>query len=496
MSSNDSQLYNMDEGGVLSRLGSASSGLQRRMEGELDAKARINQEASAVASEKEARAEGGAGIGVGVTGIFSGGVNLVKSRVMKIAKQKAQNSLDDLIERSKASKQSIQDRLNDGGDGDAPPTTFENQTVTGGDAPSIQDPQTAPARSGDITQTDAPDIPARTITTEATPAEYGTQSVPAPARLAGDEIFPDGMTDEEVQASAVRVQARFNNLDGNAQQRSDDAYNSNPDRVEDPQTLADRKTNVEIREETVGDEETNPATTFKDPNLSVQPEHDALRYSGNDEDILAKPDTVRNPASFDNPPELNVIKPAQPATTETIPSRAGGQQPDQAPDIPARTQADIAQPDAPPSAVQAQLSGDTQDALASLKGSLKTQMNLSDEDAGNLVTKLASGGSDLEDIIGAGTDILSSLGSAGSGVLGFLGAGAEVLGPLSAIAGVGLGIYGAIESGQHQEEQEAKVSEYQSDLQKLSSSTELQTGSIAMPTMDTSQFRTGGMLNF
>jgi hypothetical protein len=113
-----------------------------------------------------------------------------------------------------------------------------------------------------------------------------------------------------------------------------------------------------------------------------------------------------------------------------------------------------------------------------------------------LISKLAGGGSDLEDIIGAGSDILSSMSGALGGALGVLGTTAEFLGPLSAVAGVGMGIYSVIEQGDEEKAQQSKLTEYKGDLQNLSNTTQLQTGSIAMPTMDTSQFRTGGMMNF
>ena len=594
MSSNDEQLYNMDSGSVLQRLGGGATAIQRLEEGKLEASARVDAKKTQITEEKESQEEGGLGIGIGSAGVFSGVVGLVKKRAMGIIKTKAKQSLDDLVAKAQAKKQALKDKLSgedeppagEQGAGGQPqaqadpnatpenpqPNSADSNNPTYGNQEAVDaNPQTAeapsgstaPAREGEynVDVEQAPRVPPRTETTEtpqadietpriqvtepdttttteiAQPDEYvGFKSVPARLQDPEDQSSYDNVTSpEDLNPIESRVQTRYNNLDGDAQARSDAQYKADPNQTDNPTTLEQRTNNVQAREASVEEQEGDLRTTFKDPNLEVDPDADPLRYQGNSRDLEGVPDTQRNPASFktDNPdyPVEQITEP-QPPTTQTtttqgetttlqeadsVPQEAltetttyGGRagtitaEATKAPDIPARNipapepTADVPTPPtgAGASELQANLSEQTQDAMATFKGNIKSQLNLSDEDAGDLITKIAGGGADIEDIVGAGSDILSSMSGAMGGILGTLGATAEVLGPLSAIAGIGMGIYSAIEQGKEEKESEEKVSQYQSDVQNLSNTTQLQTGSIAMPTMDTSQFRTGGMMNF
>jgi hypothetical protein len=548
MSSNDEQLYNMDSGSVLQRLGGATSALQRLEEGKLEASARIDAKKTQETETKESQEEGGLGIGIGSAGVFSGVVGLVKKRAMGIIKSKAKESLDKLVEKAKANKQALKDKLS--GDKDEPPAGEDGAGEPpsgegGGDGggagghPQAQpDPNATPenpqpnsADSSTPQTTEAPaDIetpriqvsePDTTTTTEIpAQSEFGDfEGVPARYQDAENESsYQNVSSQEDLNPIESRVQTRYNNMDGEAQSRSDATYKADPRQTDNPSTIEERTNNVRAREDSVEDEETNPDTTFKDPNLEVDPEADPQIYQGNTTDLQGVPDTTRNPSSFktdnpDYPQEITMNEtPARTETTTTQGETTTIQEADSVPQAPepvAPEPTPVAPEPTPPaggdvptppatggSELQSQLSSQTEDAMATFKGNIKSQLNLSDEDAGDLISKIAGGGSDIEDIVGAGSDILSSMSGAMGGILGTLGATAEVLGPLSAIAGIGMGIYSAIEQGKEEKAQEEKTKEYQGDLQNLSNTTQLQTGSIAMPTMDTSQFRTGGMMNF
>lgn len=628
MSSQDENLYNMDEGGVIQRLGAYQTGMTRRLEGQLESSRAVDQMKTAEEETKEARAEEGMGIGNGSAGLFASVVGLAKKRAMGIAKTKAQGILKDLTDKIKANKQELQDRLkqNNQPDADEDPNATSGEPApnsadnpTGGGEADVEPTQAPdiPARTITETRTEdiparagepeirAPDIPARTTTeqVETSPARAGaveTEQVgeiqgqpvmgeqtfsvpkPAPARTQPEEIdnIADVNSAEDLTPIQNRVQARFNNLDGEAQARSDATMRSDPEYTENPTSLEDQATNTMLRDEAVRGEEANPDTTFKDPSLQLEPNEEGGTRLTNADDIFAdRLGTTRNPSSFDNPPEVeNVTQEIQTGTTDPQPLFASQQAPDipakttqvtrelaparegevlqeATPDIPASTRtitttrdlparqgADIEpqpdpqgagnigrgvagdtdtgqnlgnvinanrpQPPAPQQAeaprggnlagqsdeLQAQVSQQADDLQSTMRGTISKTLGMSEDDATALLSKVAGGGT--EDLISAGSDILGSMSGWGSGALAFLGTTAEVLGPLAMVGGIGLGIYDEVKQEDMEEKQAEKVSAYQKDLQTLSNSTPLQTGTIAMPTLDTSQFRTGGMMNF
>lgn len=577
MSSQDEQLYNMDSGSVLQRISGGATALQRLEEGKLEASARVDAKETQITEEKESQEEGGLGIGIGSAGVFSGVVGLVKKRAMGVIKTKAKQSLDKLVEKAKANKQALKDKLK-GEDGDEPPA---GEDGAGGQPPAQADPNAtpdnpapnsadssnptygnqeavdanpqapdnlgsegseAPARAGDIDDVSveqAPRVPPRTETTETPQADIETPRIQVtepdtetpenmnPARTQPDEgeNIDNASSQADLDPIESRLATRYNNLDSEAQSRANRTYNNSDDTQQTPegetQSLENRKDNLSVREDSIQEQELNPDTTFKDPNLSIDQDDPAWSNTQKVRPQQTRGDTYDNPAETQGSTTEGATTTLQEADsvaqepiTET--TQFAGRSGDitleatKAPDIPARN---IPAPEPEPtppaggdvptpptgggaSELQANLSEQTQDAMASFKGNIKSQLGLSDDDAGELLSKIAGGGADIEDIVGAGSDILSSMSGSLGGVLGFLGSTAEVLGPLSAIAGIGMGIYSAIEQGKEEAQSEKKVTQYQSDVQNLSNTTQLQTGSIAMPTMDTSQFRTGGMMNF
>ena len=109
------------------------------------------------------------------------------------------------------------------------------------------------------------------------------------------------------------------------------------------------------------------------------------------------------------------------------------------------------------------------------------------------IGKLLSGGGDI-------ADTLTSLATGGAaeslGLLGAASIATEALGPLSMFAGAGVGIWQAVSEEQAESKAADNAKKYETMAQSLSAAPQLQTGSIALPTMDSSQFRSGGMANF
>tara|TARA_R110001599_G_scaffold5248_2_gene26372 strand:+ start:3187 stop:4551 length:1365 start_codon:yes stop_codon:yes gene_type:complete len=133
--------------------------------------------------------------------------------------------------------------------------------------------------------------------------------------------------DQPLKDIENRISTRYNNLDGKAQLRSDEAFNNakkGPSNIED-QTMAERKFNVKLRNKTVKDEEVNPETSFKNPDLKIEPNQNISP----EDDILGRVGRVRNQDSFDNPAEKETritqeaqdeISEIRPPVMETVPA--------------------------------------------------------------------------------------------------------------------------------------------------------------------------------
>ena len=110
---------------------------------------------------------------------------------------------------------------------------------------------------------------------------------------------------------------------------------------------------------------------------------------------------------------------------------------------------------------------------------------------------LGASAEDLGDLVGGVSgDLAGGLtgGYATAAAVG--GAALEALGPLSMFAGAGLGIYSAIEEANQAQNAKNNATKYDADVAALSAAPELQTGSIAMPVMDSTAFRSGGTSQF
>ena len=147
-----------------------------------------------------------------------------------------------------------------------------------------------------------------------------TQTVDKPA-AARDQIDDTGDMEqaesgEDLIAPLNRQIARFNNLDGRAQNRVAQATKDDIQQRTDPdEDVADLpeghpdidviKNNFQVRENAIRAEEQNPETTFKDPNFKVNPADDDKYTNAINKDEPAN--RMRNPDEFDNPAETEDI---------------------------------------------------------------------------------------------------------------------------------------------------------------------------------------------
>jgi hypothetical protein len=152
--------------------------------------------------------------------------------------------------------------------------------------------------------------------------------------------------------------------------------------------------------------------------------------------------------------------------------------------------------------------GDALDAGKQVAGQLQDQITSKAASATDFLESAASKygikGANLGDLLGSAPEELGDLvGGIGGDIAGGSttllavgGAALEALGPLSMFAGVGLGLYSAWEEGKQEQTAKDNASKYTADVNALSTAPELSTGSIAMPVMDSTAFRSGGIANF
>ena len=137
-----------------------------------------------------------------------------------------------------------------------------------------------------------------------------TVAKPAPAREQIDDspTINEAESGKDMLAPLNRSTARFNNLDGEAQQRVLDKYNEQAEpqgklslNETDEDVLQPFKNNLNLRNNLIRQEEQNPQTTFKDPDLQVNPADDAEYLNKTNPNLTAR--QTLNPDKFDNAPE-------------------------------------------------------------------------------------------------------------------------------------------------------------------------------------------------
>lgn len=460
MSSQDGNLYNMDEGGVLQRLGGYSSSIQRLQEGKLEASARIDAKKTQMAETKEAQEEEGLGIGIGSAGVFSGVVGVVKKRAIGMIKSKAKEQLEQLTNKIKARATTEPEQP------DEPPT---NTTAP---PPEPEEPTRTPQEQFNY---------------DSELHENGIKSSANRFGLSEDEVrnMPN------VKEVAPKPEDYGLPPDTQPQPTTTPAPAPAPEPTP-PQPIAPSPDDLPMA---------RPEPTARQPTLDTGEPDITTQYiysqpSGGGGATIridtAEPQYSGGSGGRNIGDIINQQRAPQPVDEDAITPA-----PPRAPPPPEPEQPYLAQTQEPPTTTNVlggQIEEAQQTAVNNMRGSLKN-LGMSDDDVSGLVGKL-SGGTDIEDLLQTGSSILGSMGEGLGGVLGFLGSASEVLGPLSAVAGIGMGIYAEVKQREEEKGQGDKLREYQGDLQTLSGSTALQTGSIAMPTLDTSQFRTGGIGNF
>ena len=78
----------------------------------------------------------------------------------------------------------------------------------------------------------------------------------------------------------ARIATRYNNLDGEAQQRVGENVGSDPNYTPDYSSLEEGQANIKSWDRNISQEESNPETTFKDQNLKINPAEDYGADSG------------------------------------------------------------------------------------------------------------------------------------------------------------------------------------------------------------------------
>ena len=78
----------------------------------------------------------------------------------------------------------------------------------------------------------------------------------------------------------ARIATRYNNLDGEAQERVGENVGSDPTYTPDYSTLEEGQANIKSWDRNISQEESNPETTFKDQNLKINPAEDYGADSG------------------------------------------------------------------------------------------------------------------------------------------------------------------------------------------------------------------------
>ena len=326
-------------------------------------------------------------------------------------------------------------------------------------------------------------------TVEVSPESSTSEFNPVKARIQDAEdpsTYSNAKTPADLDPVEGRVQTRFNNLDGDAQTRSDVAYKANPKQTDDPTTVEQRANNIQAREGTVEDEEVNTKTTFKDTDLQVDPESTLENV----------PDTIRNIPNFK---ENNVFYPEEnqektiPAKTEETPERpninvteadqdAVPGTPAQTEEIPERPSINVTEADVdavPSTPAQTLTLGEEPDLLPKPKTSELD--DLADKGGDEATQILKTTGR----VAGATGDALEEGVSIGSKILGAGGMFLEALGPIGDLAMLGSMAYGAFSAKDEGAEMLTQGNKLHQQIQQMSQGASLSEGSLAGATLNT-----------
>ena len=442
------EVFNSESQNVMSRLTAGMSATQRYKEGVFDIDARERQ---ADTSEQENRAaEGEAGVGGGSGGAIAIGAirSAVNTRIANAVKKRAIGKFKDLLQQRKnASSRGGQE--DNGSTNDPPTNETPTETSEGGTQTDVSD--TRP----DIDLTDIDQETRQPLTETAETATGEGES---------------GISDS------------FQGALDDATQEAGKGFEATP--ADDDEPLS------ELTDFTKEDTTTQDVGTDLggDENLGSLLGDDALAQSGG---------YKRPPAFEDDEAPTAPEEPATSSLTDELPTETP------TPAVPAEDPADAI---LPAETTTTDVGTGTDEALtlasqtrtgASSMGELQSLLSKQGMSGEDMTAMLKGFTGDSEDLLSAGTDLLGGLGGESTGLLATIGGGLlDTLGPLGAVGGLVAGIWSAVSSDDAVNTAKKNASDYQSDINYLSATPQLSTGSIAMPTMDTTSFRTGGLSNF
>lgn len=494
--SNSEELYNSENANVLDRLSQEQTAKQRLNEGLLDVDNRVRDSQTGEIEADAGKAEAGLGTGT-TTAILGGALNeIYKSNVGKTIRQKALKKLRQKIQerQDKRSQNGEDDDGNDLGDtSNVDPVQSQEistQTRTDISTKDFPDQQTTPEDLIDpnepVVDPDESGISEgfKNTLSEAQ-AEADTPPVdPPPASTETlDDVPPDdpGLTDYGGIFGDPESIQNITNVDddtlkyGNQNTKTDaddidtsDITPAQPDPIP-PDALPEPATPVSsLTDASTAPPDLTTAQPFSyfDPADPIPPPATALN--------------TRLPMPTQDDPNVSSLTDDQPPPTNTTLAKVD----------PA---GDSGGGGGGGGSAGTELAEQTQlDSSKTLQGLLKSS-GIDDDTITNLMSGFSKG-SDIDDLLDGGAELLSEGTSSLLGTIG--GFALDALGPLGAIGGLVGGIYSLVEQDDASETAEKNATAYQKDLTSLSATPTLSTGSIAMPTMDTTQFRTGGMMNF
>lgn len=491
--SNSEELYNSENANVLDRLSQEQTAKQRLNEGLLDVDNRVRDSKAGVIEAQAGQGEAGLGTG-STTAILGGAVrSIYKSRIGKSLRKKA-------IEKFKQKLQERKNKQNQNGEDDNGNDLGDTSNVD-----PVQSQEIATQTRTDINTKDFPDQ-------ETTPEDLIDPNEPVedPTESGVSDSFNDTLNATDAE-SKVGIDA------------PEPSTETLPDIPDEPTGLqdygdifGDPESLQNIQNIYGGQDAPTPADDVDTSDISpATAEDDLASRTPPTRDPEPEPeDDTPAPADDDLPvDEPSSTNPTIKLTDDDDPNTSFTYDPDKASELEQETEPIDPAVDEPPVSsltepTDTTLATQTEDPAGASASELANQTTMDGKSAlqamlknsgmdDDTITNLMSGfskGDDVADLLDAGTSIFGEgastlLGTVGSGIL-------DALGPLGAIGGLVGGIYSLVEEDDAQETAQKNAKAYQTDLTSLSATPSLSTGSIAMPTMDTTQFRTGGMMNF
>jgi len=455
MSSQAEDAFGSESNNVMSRIDNFTSASQRKAEGLFEVDSRVRGAKTTEGEETAAEGEAGVGSGSGGALAIAAIRNVVNSRIKTTLKNAAVAKFKNLLDKRTQARSQDGTQDNSG-----------SNDVNNNDGANVGDEGGTPAPANGAPPAADADAPA----------------AGADAPAAGADGGAGAAADADVGADALTETTPLG-LGGGTSYGSVDVSAGN---------LTEGTPLGFGRGTSYGSNAPDPAVSVDD---NARVGNSALRDAQQPRSGIETPDANPADAPGDAPVTDPVPDPTPPTTTDA-PDLPGADTP---PDLPGA--ADPAASATDPAAAAGTQGGSSAEELAAQlgqqgKGALKTMLQGQglDTDAIEQLAKGAGSGS-LEDLLGTGAELFGS--EAATSLAGTVGSMAlDALGPLGALGGVVTGIWSAIESDDVEQTASKNASDYQKDLTFLDQTPQLQTGSIAMPSMDSSLFRTGGIGNF